>query len=104
VGAGDGLFRAGNALGRLPLWVRFEGASSRFLEARTLVADRRMPPHPVENTSMYSNIRPEQAVEMFRLIPHAQLAIFPNADHFMTFMQPKKLQSAIVAFLDAAEK
>jgi pimeloyl-ACP methyl ester carboxylesterase len=48
--------------------------------------------------------RPEHAVEMFRLIPHAQLAIFPNADHFMIFMQPEKLQSAIVAFLDAPGK
>jgi pimeloyl-ACP methyl ester carboxylesterase len=45
-----------------------------------------------------------KAVEMLRLIPHAQLAIFPNADHFMIFMQPKKLQFAIFASLDAAEK
>jgi pimeloyl-ACP methyl ester carboxylesterase len=45
--------------------------------------------------------RPEHAVEMYRLIPHAQLAIFPNSDHFMIFMQPEKLQSTVVAFLDA---
>jgi pimeloyl-ACP methyl ester carboxylesterase len=44
---------------------------------------------------------PERAVEMFRLIPQSQLAIFPKADHFMIFMQPEKLQSTIVAFLDA---
>jgi pimeloyl-ACP methyl ester carboxylesterase len=49
-------------------------------------------------------VRLEHAVEMFRLIPHTQLAIFPNADHFMIFMQPEKLQSAIVAFLDAPGK
>jgi pimeloyl-ACP methyl ester carboxylesterase len=48
--------------------------------------------------------RPERAVEMFRLIPHAQLAIFPNADHFLIFIQPEKLQSVIVAFLDAPGK
>jgi pimeloyl-ACP methyl ester carboxylesterase len=49
-------------------------------------------------------IRPEHAVEMFRLIPRSQLAIFPNADHFMIFMQPEKLQSTVVAFLDAQTK
>jgi len=49
----------------------------------------------------HDGIRPEHAVEMFRLIPRAQLAIFPNADHFMIFMQPEKLQSTVVAFLDA---
>jgi pimeloyl-ACP methyl ester carboxylesterase len=48
----------------------------------------------------HDGYRPERAVEMFRLIPHAQLAIFPNADHFMIFMQPEKLQSTILAFLD----
>jgi pimeloyl-ACP methyl ester carboxylesterase len=45
-------------------------------------------------------LRPEHAVEMFRLIPHAQLAIFPNGDHFMIFVHPEKLQSTVVAFLD----
>jgi pimeloyl-ACP methyl ester carboxylesterase len=30
-------------------------------------------------------IRPEHEVEMCRLIPHAQLAIFPHADHFLDF-------------------
>lgn len=44
--------------------------------------------------------RPERAVEMYRLIPHAQLAIFPNTDHFMIFTQPEKLQATIAAFLD----
>jgi pimeloyl-ACP methyl ester carboxylesterase len=45
-------------------------------------------------------IRPEHEVEMYRLIPHAQLAIFPHADHFLIFTQPEKLQSMVVAFLD----
>jgi pimeloyl-ACP methyl ester carboxylesterase len=45
-------------------------------------------------------IRPEHGVEMFRLIPHAQLAIFPKGDHFMIFVHPEKLQSTVVAFLD----
>ena len=27
-------------------------------------------------------VRPEHAVEMFRLIPNAQLAVFPGGDHY----------------------
>jgi pimeloyl-ACP methyl ester carboxylesterase len=45
-------------------------------------------------------IRPEHCVEMYRLIPHAQLAIFPHADHFLIFTQPEKLQPVVAAFLD----
>jgi pimeloyl-ACP methyl ester carboxylesterase len=46
-------------------------------------------------------IRPEHAVEMFRLIPNAQLAVFPGADHFLIFQAPEKLFPTVVAFLDA---
>ena len=46
-------------------------------------------------------VRPEHAVEMFRLIPDAQLAIFPGADHFMLFQDPEKLLTTVAAFLDA---
>jgi pimeloyl-ACP methyl ester carboxylesterase len=46
-------------------------------------------------------VRPEHAVEMFRLIPNAQLAIFPGADHFMIFQEPEKLLTAVAAFLDS---
>jgi pimeloyl-ACP methyl ester carboxylesterase len=46
-------------------------------------------------------VRPEHAVEMFRLIPRAQLAVFPGGDHFMLFTSPETLLPPIAAFLDA---
>lgn len=46
-------------------------------------------------------VRPEHAVEMFWLLPHAQLAVLPGTDH-MTLMQRADWQvSMIEAFLDA---
>jgi pimeloyl-ACP methyl ester carboxylesterase len=45
--------------------------------------------------------RPEHAVEMFRLIPNAQLAVFPGADHFLLWTSPETLLVPIAAFLDA---
>ena len=45
--------------------------------------------------------RPEHAVEMFRLLPHTQLAVLPGTDH-MTIVQRADWQvSMIEAFLDA---
>jgi pimeloyl-ACP methyl ester carboxylesterase len=46
-------------------------------------------------------VRPEHAVEMYRLVPDAQLAIFPGGDHFLPFQSPDKLLSTLVPFLDA---
>ena len=48
----------------------------------------------------HDGIRPEHAVEMYRLIPNAQLAIFPGGDHFMLWSSPDKILSALVPFLD----
>jgi pimeloyl-ACP methyl ester carboxylesterase len=45
-------------------------------------------------------VRLEHAVEMFRLIPNAQLAVFPGADHFLIVQHPDKLLPPIAAFLD----
>jgi pimeloyl-ACP methyl ester carboxylesterase len=46
-------------------------------------------------------VRPEHAVEMFRLLPHARLAVLPGTDH-MTLVQRADWQvSMIEAFLDA---
>jgi pimeloyl-ACP methyl ester carboxylesterase len=47
-------------------------------------------------------VRPEHAVEMYRVIPNAQLAIFPRGDHFMIFQSPDKVLATLVPFLDAA--
>ncbi len=46
-------------------------------------------------------VRLEHAVEMFRLIPNAQLAVFPGSDHFMISTNPDKLLPPIAAFLNA---
>jgi pimeloyl-ACP methyl ester carboxylesterase len=46
-------------------------------------------------------IRVEHAVEMFRLIPNSQLAVFPGADHFLIWQSPEKLFPPIATFLDA---
>jgi pimeloyl-ACP methyl ester carboxylesterase len=45
-------------------------------------------------------VRPEHAVEMFRLIPNAQLAVFPGADHFLLWQSPEKVLPTVAAFLD----
>ena len=46
-------------------------------------------------------VRPEQAVKMFRLIPNAQLAVFPGGDHLLLWTSPETVLSPIAAFLDA---
>ncbi len=46
-------------------------------------------------------LRPEQAVAMYRLIPKAQLAILPGADHFLLFTRPDVVLGLMTTFLDA---
>jgi len=46
-------------------------------------------------------VRPEHAVEMFRQIPNAQLAVFPGGDHFLLFQRPEAILPTFAAFLDA---
>lgn len=46
-------------------------------------------------------IRPEHAVEMFRALPHAQLAVLPGTDHMKVTARAEWLVPAISAFLDA---
>jgi pimeloyl-ACP methyl ester carboxylesterase len=46
-------------------------------------------------------VRPEHAVEIYRLVQNAQLAVFPGGDHFMLFQSPDKVMAALVPFLDA---
>ena len=52
----------------------------------------------------HDGVRPEHAVEMFRQIPHAQLAVFPGSDHFMIWMNPDQMFPTIVAFLDPPQR
>jgi pimeloyl-ACP methyl ester carboxylesterase len=46
-------------------------------------------------------VRPEHAVEMFRLLPNAKLAVFPGGDHFLVFTSPDTVFAPVAAFLDA---
>ncbi|WP_420843082.1 alpha/beta fold hydrolase [Geothrix terrae] len=46
-------------------------------------------------------IRPEHAVETFRLLPHAQLAVLPGTDHMQVTTRTRWLASMIGGFLDA---
>jgi len=46
-------------------------------------------------------IRPEHAVEMFRLLPHAQLAVLPGTDHITLMTRADWLASMVTSFLDA---
>lgn len=47
-------------------------------------------------------VRPEHAVEMFRLLPHARLAVLPLTDHMTLVKRADWQVSMIEAFLDAA--
>lgn len=46
-------------------------------------------------------VRPEHAVEMFRALPHAQLAILPATDHMTIVKNAEPEAAMITAFLDA---
>jgi pimeloyl-ACP methyl ester carboxylesterase len=46
-------------------------------------------------------VRTEHAAEVARLIPRSQLAIIAGGDHFVLFMNPEKVLSVLMQFLDA---
>jgi pimeloyl-ACP methyl ester carboxylesterase len=46
-------------------------------------------------------VRPEHAVEMFRLLPHGQLAVLPDADHTAVMRRADLLLKIIPPFFDA---
>jgi len=46
----------------------------------------------------------EHAVHMQRLIGNSQLAVFPNADHFLLYMDTAKVLGTLTPFLDAPDK
>ena len=48
----------------------------------------------------HDGVRLEHGVEMFRLIPNAQLAIFPGGDHFILYKSPEKVLELLVPFLE----
>lgn len=46
-------------------------------------------------------VRPEHAVEMYRLLPHGQLAVLPQSGHFAPMERPQWVSSMARAFLAA---
>ena len=48
-------------------------------------------------------VRPEHAVELFRLLPHGQLAVLPGTDHMTLMQRSDWIVSMIEAFLGAPE-
>jgi pimeloyl-ACP methyl ester carboxylesterase len=44
-------------------------------------------------------VRVEHALETFRLIPFAELAVIPDAGHFALYSEPEKLQQVVLHFL-----
>jgi pimeloyl-ACP methyl ester carboxylesterase len=56
---------------------------------------------PVLTLGDRDSVRPEHAVEMFRLIPNSRPAIFPGGDHFLLFTSPDTVLAPVAAFLDA---
>jgi pimeloyl-ACP methyl ester carboxylesterase len=45
-------------------------------------------------------VRPEHAVETFRLLPHAQLAVLPGTDHMMMVKRTEWEVSMVEQFLE----
>jgi pimeloyl-ACP methyl ester carboxylesterase len=46
-------------------------------------------------------VRPEHVVQMFRMLPHAHLAVLPGTDHFAPMQRPDWVVSMSEAFLNA---
>jgi pimeloyl-ACP methyl ester carboxylesterase len=46
-------------------------------------------------------VRPEHAVEMFRLLPQARLAVLPLTDHFAPVQRPEWTAAMVMEFLEA---
>lgn len=49
-------------------------------------------------------VRPEHAVEAFRLLPHAQLAVLPGTDHMAMMTRTEWIVPMVSRFLDAPAK
>jgi pimeloyl-ACP methyl ester carboxylesterase len=49
-------------------------------------------------------VRLEHAVETVRLIPHAELAVIPDAGHFALFSEQERVIPVVTHFLDKPEK
>ena len=75
------------------LWLNYEGLSAD--DYHRIVA-----PVLVMVGDRDDDVSVEDAVSMFRAIPHAELAVCPNASHSIPWQRPSWLVSAMRAFLD----
>lgn len=49
-------------------------------------------------------VRLEHAVEVFRSLPNAELAVIPDAGHFVLFSEPEKVMPVVERFFEEAEE
>jgi pimeloyl-ACP methyl ester carboxylesterase len=49
-------------------------------------------------------VRPERSVEGFKLIPNAELAVIPDASHFVLFSEQERVIPVVKHFLEKPEK
>ena len=49
-------------------------------------------------------VRVEHALETFRMIPNAELAVIPDAGHFVLFSEPERIIPVVKHFLEKPEK
>jgi pimeloyl-ACP methyl ester carboxylesterase len=52
-------------------------------------------------TGDHDIVRPEHAVDLYRLLPHARLAILPGTDHMTMVKRADWLVPMVTGFLDA---
>ena len=69
-------------------WGGFSNAELASIEAPILIA-----------VGDHDFVRLEHALETFRLIPHAELAIIPDAGHFVLFSEPERVIPMVDHFL-----
>jgi len=49
-------------------------------------------------------VRVEHAVETFKVIPNAELAVIPSASHFVLYSEPERVIPVVKRFLEKPEK
>jgi pimeloyl-ACP methyl ester carboxylesterase len=74
-------------------WAGFSAAELASIQAPILIA-----------LSDHDFVNLEHAVETFKAIPTAQLAVVPNASHFVLFSEPQRVIPLIKDFLRVPEK
>jgi pimeloyl-ACP methyl ester carboxylesterase len=89
-----------------------ENLESFFYKSRNRMRDfKDVPDHAIGSITAPTMVinsdrdvmRPEGAIALFRLLPHAQLAILPGTDHMDIPLRTDLLVPMIEAFLDAKE-